>query len=447
MKVKPGNEGKKLRQKLKRNEQGTFKLPPNRPTIAAFIKADNVGRLQNLVPIRHARMSKSPFTFYRATASVMAYDLAFQPHTKVNVQAIGDAHLANFGGFATPERSLIFDANDFDETNPAPWEWDLKRLATSFVLAAREKGIGESTTLEIARNVSKYYRESMQEFAAMNILDLWYIKFDLEGIRDMAKVKRSKKQLDKLISKGQKQSIQKELYKMAISSSGNFVIKDQPPLVYHPFDIDKSRKMIEGFFKKYAETLQSDRKWLFNQYKMVDLAMKVVGVGSVGTPCFVALLMNKKDEPLFLQIKEAGESALEPFTGKSIYKHHGQRVVAGQRLVQAASDVFLGWSTGPGGRQFYVRQLKDKKISPDIETFDKAVLKGYAKLCGRMLARAHAKTGPSSLLAGYMGKREQLDMAIGKFAVAYANQTERDFAEFMKAIKSGKLKASFELPD
>ncbi len=447
MKVKPANEGKKLRQKLKRKAQGIFNLPPKRPSIVSFVNADNAGRLQNLVPIRHARMSKSAFTFYRATASIMAYDLAFQPHTNIHVQSIGDAHLANFGGFATPERSLIFDANDFDETNPAPWEWDLKRLATSFVLAARELGFGKITAQEIARNVARFYRESMHEFAAMNMLDLWYMKFDLEGIRDLVNTKQAKKQLDKLMAKGRKQSVQKVLYKITTNTSGNSVIKEQPPLIYHPFDMDKNRKMIQTFFKKYAETLQSDRKWLFNQYEMVDLAIKVVGVGSVGTPCFVALLMNKQNEPLFLQVKEAGESVLEPFTGKSIYKHHGQRVVEGQRLVQAASDVFLGWSTGPGGRQFYVRQLKDQKVSPEIETFDKVLLGGYAKLCGKMLARAHAKTGNAAVIAAYMGKSEQLDEAIGKFAVTYADQTERDFEEFMKGIKNGKLKASFDLPD
>ena len=447
MKLKPEKEGKKLRQKLKRNEQGTFKLPPKRPSVQAFINADNTGRLQNLVPIRHARMSKSPFTFYRATASIMAYDLSFQPHTNINVQAIGDAHLANFGGFATPERTLIIDANDFDETNPAPWEWDLKRLATSFVLASRERGFGKKTALKMALNVTKFYREGMLEFSNMNMLDLWYKQFDLQGLRAIAQTKQARQYLDVLIGKGQKQTIEKVFYKIAGTTAGNYTITDKPPLIYHPFDIDESRKMIEGFLGSYAKTLQADIRWLFEQYKLVDVAQKVVGVGSVGTACFVALLMNNKEESLFLQVKEAGESVLEPFTTKSIYKHHGQRIVEGQRLVQAASDVFLGWSTGPGGRHFYVRQLKDKKISPEIELFDKLLMGGYAKLCGKMLARAHAKTGNSSLLAGYMGKSEQLDKAIGNFAVAYADQTERDYEEFMKTIKSGKLKASFDLPE
>jgi uncharacterized protein (DUF2252 family) len=315
------------------------------------------------------------------------------------------------------------------------------------VLAAREKGFGKTTSLKIAQTVARFYRESMLEFAAINLLDLWYMKFDLEELRSEVQTRQARKQLDELIKKGQKQSVKKEFYKLTTNKAGNFVIKDQPPLVYHPYDIDKDRKMIQAFFGKYAKTLQPDRQWLFGQYKMVDLAMKVVGVGSVGTPCFVALLVNQQNEPLFLQIKEATESALQPYTGKSIYKHHGQRVVEGQRLVQAASDVFLGWSTGPGGRQFYMRQLKDKKVSPDLDTFDKVVLEGYAKLCGKMLARAHTKTGPSHLIAGYLGKTEQMDEAIGRFSVAYADQTERDFDEFLKAIKSGKLAASPDLPD
>lgn len=250
-----------------------------------------------------------------------------------------------------------------------------------------------------------------------------------------------------MIKKARKQTIEKVFYKLTQTNLGNFEISDQPPLVYHPEGISDARPMLEDAFNKYAKSLQADRRWLFAQYKLVDLALKVVGVGSVGTRCYVGLFMNKNNEPLFLQVKEARNSVLEPYTTKSAYKHHGQRVVEGQRLVQAASDVFLGWTSSSTGKQFYVRQLRDKKVGPDIENFDKTLLKGYGRLCGLLLARAHAKGGSAPLIAGYVGKSEALDEAIGKFAVAYANQTERDYEEFIKGIKAGKLEASNDVPE
>jgi uncharacterized protein (DUF2252 family) len=447
MKAQGEIEGRLLRKEMKRSAHGTFKLPTKRPSVVSMIKASNKGRIENLVPIRHARMSASPFAFYRGTASIMAYDLSFQQHSSIMVQAIGDCHLMNFGGFATPERTLIFDVNDFDETNIAPFEWDLKRLTTSFILAARNRKFGKNVAFDMAKNVVKYYRQGIQESASMSMLDLWYMKFDLEGIRDNAKTKQAKQYLDILIEKGEKQKIKKVFYKITKNALGKIAIADKTPLIYHPINIEKSRTTLESFLGNYAKTLQPDRRWLFEQYKMVDVALKVVGVGSVGTACYVVLLMNDKHEPLFLQVKEARESVLEPFTHKSIYKHHGQRIVEGQRLVQAASDVFLGWSTGPTGKQFFVRQLKDKKISPEVETFDRVLLGGYAKLCGKMLARAHAKIGVSTLLTGYMGNSEKLDEALAQFAVAYADQTENDYEEFMEAIKSGVIKVAEDLPE
>ena len=379
-------------------------------------------------------------------ASMMAQDLSHLPYTNVMVQAIGDCHLMNFGGFATPERTLIFDVNDFDETLPASWEWDLKRLATSFVLAARDIQMKAIDAREMAWILSKSYRENMILFSQMNTLDLWYMKFDVEALKENAKNAEVKQFLSDAILKANKNTNQKTFYKITQNVLGKFSIADQLPLVYHPFDIHKAHEAILGFLDQYAQTLQPDRRWLFQQFEVMDVALKVVGVGSVGTRCYVALLMNKKNDPLFLQIKEARASVLEAYTVAGIYSHNGQRVVEGQRLVQAASDIFLGWSSSPTGRHYYFRQLRDKKIAPDPAQFDKTLLTAYARLCGRTLARAHAKTGNASIIAGYMGKGEMLDESISRFAVAYANQTEKDFETFKKAIRSGRLACSPDPP-
>ena len=372
----------------------------------------------------------------------MAHDLSWLPHTDIIVQAVGDCHLMNFGGFATPEQTLIFDVNDFDETLPFSWEWDVKRLATSFVLAARDKGMKAVDVQEMAYALSKSYRESMIQFSQMNMLEIWYMQFDLETIRKNASNVEVKNFLTDSIAKANKHSNQKLFYKITQSVLGRYAISDQPPLIYHPFDMQKEHETILGFLEGYAQTLQPDRRWLFQQFEIVDIALKVVGVGSVGTRCYVALLMNKKKDALFLQIKEATTSVLQPFAAPCIYSHNGQRVVEGQRLVQAASDIFLGWSTGSTGRHFYFRQLSDKKISPDPEKFDKSMLTAYARLCGRTLARAHAKAGDAALIAGYMGKSEMMDESLSRFAIAYANQTEMDYEKFMKAIRAGHIVCS-----
>jgi len=442
----PLNSGKLLRNKVSRKAQGVFKLNSRRPSLIDVLEASNQDRLPELVPIRHARMSESPFTFYRGMASMMAQDLSHLPYTNVMVQAIGDCHLMNFGGFATPERTLIFDVNDFDETLPASWEWDLKRLATSFVLAARDIQMKAIDAREMAWILSKSYRENMILFSQMNTLDLWYMKFDVEALKENAKNAEVKQFLSDAILKANKNTNQKTFYKITQNVLGKFSIADQLPLVYHPFDIHKAHEAILGFLDQYAQTLQPDRRWLFQQFEVMDVALKVVGVGSVGTRCYVALLMNKKNDPLFLQIKEARASVLEAYTVAGIYSHNGQRVVEGQRLVQAASDIFLGWSSSPTGRHYYFRQLRDKKIAPDPAQFDKTLLTAYARLCGRTLARAHAKTGNASIIAGYMGKGEMLDESISRFAVAYANQTEKDFETFKKAIRSGRLACSPDPP-
>jgi len=431
------SQGKALRQICERKAHADFRREGNRPSLIDMIRQSDEDRVPELIPVRHARMSVSPFTFYRGTAGIMAQDLSRLPRTDIMVQAIGDCHLMNFGGYATPERTLIFDANDFDETLPASWEWDIKRLSTSFVLAARNNHLKEQDARDMAGMVINSYRTNMALFREMDTLDLWYMKFDLETIRSNTRIDQGRQLLDQAILKAHEQSNQKVYYKITSDVLGRPNITDHPPLVYHTADMEAGHAMISEFMHQYEDTLQADRRWLLDHYKIVDVALKVVGVGSVGTRCYVVLLMNERQHPLFLQVKEARQSVLEPYTGPGPYQHNGQRVVEGQRLTQAASDIFLGWSTGPGGRHFYVRQLRDQKMGMDVALFSKEVLAGYAALCGRMLARAHAKTGNAAVISGYMGKSDVLDKAIAGFAVAYADQTEKDYEEYIKAIRAG----------
>ncbi len=432
-------KGKWLRQEISRKEQGTFKLHLSRDLVEDMIRASNEDRLPDLIPIRHWRMSASPFAFFRGTANIMAHDLYQLPCTDLKVQSVGDCHLMNFGGFATPERTLVFDINDFDETHPASWEWDLKRLAVSFVLAAKDNDMKDSAAEEIAFILAHSYHKNMKVYSEMNYLDLWYMKFDLETLRNNSKREVVKEIIDEAILAAQRKTQQQVFYKITQQVLGNFEITEQPPLVYHPFDVNKVKDEINAFWDLYLDTLQPNRRFLLSHYKIIDVALKVVGIGSVGTRCYVALLLNEKEEPLFIQIKEARSSILEPYTGKSAYEHHGQRVVEGQRLVQTASDIFLGWGTGPKGRHFYFRQLKDKKIAPEIGLFDVELLSAYARLCGRVLARAHAKTGNAQIISSYIGSNNQFSEAITTFAMAYAEQVNSDFEQFKKVIKSGKF--------
>lgn len=432
-------KGKSMRTKVNRTDQSVYKLPRTRKPVVDMIIASNEDRLPDLIPIRHYRMSVSPFAFYRGTANIMAYDLFHQPHTDLNIQSVGDCHLMNFGGYATPERSLVFDINDFDETYPAPWEWDLKRLATSFILAANDNDMHKDTAEDMVFTLVRTYQKYMQEFSNMTMLDLWYMKFDLVTLRNKAKGNKVKTLLNEAIVKAGKKTPEQVFYKITRQVLGKFEITEQPPLVYHPYDLDKVMDMVISFWNDYLDTLLPDRRFLVSHYQITDLALKVVGTGSVGTRCFVVLLMNEKDEPLFIQVKEARSSVLEAYTKKSTYEHHGQRVVEGQRLIQAASDIFLGWSTGPAGRHFYFRQLKDKKITPEIERFDTELLEAYARLCGRTLARAHAKTGNAGIISAYIGKEDKFNEAVVSFAKTYAKQVHVDYEKFIKAVRLGKL--------
>jgi uncharacterized protein (DUF2252 family) len=428
------DKGKALREKFGRSALGDWKPGKGRRPIIEQIRASDRDRLPDLIPVRHQRMLESPFVFYRATAGIMAADLA-GVNTGMNVQAIGDCHLMNFGGFATPERTLVFDANDFDETHVAPWEWDVKRLAASFALAARSAGLDDKEAEEVAFELGAAYRDGVRECAGMSMLDLWYMKFDLRGIQQRAKSSKARKVVEDAIAAAEKNTHVKTFYKLTQSNLGRFEIRERKPLIYHPFDLKKDMDMILRFLDEYKRTLQPDRRMLFEQYQVVDVALKVVGVGSVGTRCFVVLLMNERDEPLFLQVKEARNSVLAPFTTSEDYAHQGRRVVEGQRLVQAASDMFLGWSTGPAGRHFYLRQLRDMKMALDVESFDEELLVAYARLCGRVLARAHVRTGNGAILQGYIGGSDAMPEAIAKFAMRYADQTEKDHAAFVKGMR------------
>ena len=402
--------------------------------------------MPDLLPLRHGRMVKSAFTFYRGSALAMAADLASTPASGVYVQCCGDAHLSNFGGFATPERRVIFSINDLDETLPAPWEWDLKRLAASFVVACRDNGLKDAAARHVATTCARTYRESMAEFSKLKTLELWYQAMWADelvaGIKDPAFRKRAIARLQKERAK----SIAEDIFPKLVEHKGEQpVIKDQLPTIFHaeghpPGEI---QQVLRNALAVYRDTLPSSYQSLLNRYELRDAAIKVVGIGSVGTSCWVFLFTAGEGDPLFLQIKEARASVLEPYAGASAFSNQGQRIVHGYRLMQPASDIFLGWSRGPR-RDFFVRQLRDIKISVRVETFGTTEMDLYATWCGRALALSHARSGNPALLSGYMGKSGAMDKAIAAFAVAYANQNERDHAALQKAVRRGKVKAVFE---
>ena len=400
--------------------------------------------MPNLIPLRHGRMMVSPFTFYRGAAAIMASDLARTPVTGVTVQACGDCHLLNFGGFATPERKLIFDINDFDETSIAPWEWDVKRLVASFVIAGRANRFRAADCQEAAWWTARRYREQMTEYAQAGVLDSWYAAIDLDALTATGTDQHLRIFSRKKVLNATKASEFHELHKLTHEEGETPRITDAPPLIYHIDDVRAHRRYynaVERTFRQYRATLDPSRRVLLDRYKLVDMAIKVVGVGSVGTQCGVALFLSGNGEPLFLQYKEARQSVLEARAGKSAYKHCGQRVVVGQRIMQAASDAFLGWTIGVDGRELYIRQLSDVKIKPVVEIMKPLDLCNYAKACGWALARAHVRSGDAVMLSAYMGKGSAFEDALSAFAVAYADQNERDYAKFIAAIRAGRIKA------
>jgi uncharacterized protein (DUF2252 family) len=440
-------QGKALRHAVPREVHGGWKPSKKRRDPVEILVESNKGRLPDLVPIRFGRMSQSPFAFYRGGAAIMAADLAGTPSSGLRVQACGDAHLMNFGGFATPERQIIFDINDLDETLPAPWEWDLKRLVASIVIAARHLQLSETEAAKAATTAVRAYRERMADYSSMRALDVWYDRLTIEQVLAEIPNEKDRTRAAKRLQKAREGSASEAIFpKLAEYNGSTPRIKDNPPLIFHP-----SEDLAPGLNTQYSEALALYReslpehiRVLFDRFRFCDLAVKVVGVGSVGTLCLVSLFMAADNDPIFLQVKEARASVLEPYAGRSLHQNHGQRVVAGQKLMQSASDIFLGWAEGKNGHHFYFRQLRDVKVSAMIEGWDVELLQAYGKLCAWVLARAHARSGDPALMAGYMGSNTVFDEAICEFAVEYADQNQRDYRAFVNAIREGKIVAQVE---
>ncbi len=437
--------GKALRESVPRSSHAGWSAPSDRADPIDLLAASNQGRLPELIPIRHERMAQSAFAFYRGAAAIMAADLARTPASGIRVQACGDCHLLNFGAFATPERRLIFDINDFDETLPAPFEWDVKRLAASSVVAGRHIGLSKGECAEAAAAVVRAYREQMAQFAEMRQLDIWYHRGDADKFVAEMRDKKRQKFLLSRIEKARKQGIIDHDFPRLAENTGTPRIKDNPPLIFHAQRqlSDEFRGAINEAIELYKKSLPDHCRALIERFKLCDVAIKVVGVGSVGTTCAVGLFMAADDDPLFLQFKEAGASVLEPYAGASLYPNHGQRVVAGQRLMQSAGDMLLGWTHGGmRGRDFYVRQLRDMKIAALIGDMNPDVFTNYGIRCGQVLAQAHARSGQAAAISGYLGTKDVFDAAVADFAADYADQNERDYKMFVRALSDGHLEAN-----
>lgn len=433
--------GRALREHVPRERQAVWEAPPDRPDPVALLERQAQTRLSDLVPLRYQRMLASPLAFLRGAAIVMAHDLGHTPTTGITVQLCGDCHLANFGVYGSPERSLLFDLNDFDETLPGPWEWDVKRLAASLVVAGRVNGFSAAACQKAVRSMVTTYRTQMRLFAGMPNLEVWYARLGAEDIlhfftNDLAK---SHKRAKQFFQHARSQDQLKALSKLTEVVKGRRQIIPDPPLVT-PIPPLTTKEQIAPLFQAYQETLREDQRTLLSRYHVVDVARKVVGVGSVGTRCYLVLLAGRDaHDPLLLQVKEAEASVLEASLKRSSYSNQGQRVVAGQRLMQAASDIFLGWMRGGDGRDYYWRQLKDMKGTLAIEQTTPIGLAFYGGVCGRALARAHARSGDGIQIAAYLGKRDVFDQAIVQFAEAYAHQTERDYQTLVEAVKTGRI--------
>ena len=416
-------DGKTQRRFTPRRSHGELSLAAARDPVA-MIEASSLGRVPALVPLRYQRMLASPFAFFRGVSLIQAADLAAGPDSGIIVQACGDAHLMNFGFFASPERNLLFDINDFDETHPAPWEWDLKRLLVSLVLAGREQGFSAATIEAAVRAATTNYQVFVHRATGMGAMAVWYDRVSMDMLQQRVEDDPAlKKRLNKLAQQAVGRTNEKLLPNDdSWLASGNW------------------QAMVEPMMADYLATLIDDRRALLSRFRMEDMAFKVVGVGSVGTRCLVMLLQDDGDEPLFLQIKEARPSVLEGHTGRSAFSHEGERVVSGQRLMQAASDVFLGWTTGPAGRHFYVRQLRDMKTSVSLAEMDAGTLEAYGRVCARTLARAHAKSsGRAAEIAGYFGQSAVLVDALVRYAHGYADQVEADYDAYRQAVQQGRI--------
>lgn len=435
--------GKEWRAKLPRAAHAIWEVPQDRGDPIDILEKSNEERIQDLIPLRYGRMLRSPFTFLRGSAALMARDLSSLPTTNLQVQACGDCHLLNFGLFATPERNLVFDINDFDETLPAPWEWDLKRLVVSFAIAGRDQGLAEEDCREAATECARAYREHLREYSRLSPLEVWYARLDEDKLLEMSPDKETRERRQQIVDRARERILENIFPKIVSQVAGRYRFVDQPPVLYHVADSDVEERVREGI-DEYRLTLPDERRVLLDRYRLEDYAIKAVGIGSVGTRCSVMLFFSEENHPLVLQVKEARRSVLEPYAPSSIYDNQGQRVVTGQRLMQSSSDIFLGWVRSRLGWDFYVRQLRDMKLSAPIEGVTAAQIALYAELCGWTLARAHAKSGDAATISGYLGKGDQFDEAMGTWAMSYADQVEQDHAALVKAEKSGRIQAIVE---
>jgi uncharacterized protein (DUF2252 family) len=451
--------GKEARTQAPLSAHTGWKAAPDRPDPVALLEEQNTTREQDLVPVRHGRMMVSPFTFYRGAARIMAADLKDTPRAGLDAQLCGDAHLSNFGAFASPERQLLFDVNDFDETLPGPFEYDVKRMAASFTIAARNNGFTKADGRAATLASVTAYREAMAGFAQMSTMEVWYAHQSADDImaavRSAAKTKKDvkrAKQVEKAAKKARTRDSLQALSKLGELVDGRYRIVSQPPVVIPERELapayglspEEVEQAVREQFRAYRATLEDDRRHLLERFQFLDLARKVVGVGSVGTRAFIVLLQGRdQQDPLFLQVKEATTSVLEDHLPKSRFKHHGERVVRGQRMMQAASDIYLGWTVGlDTTRHFYWRQLRDMKGSAEIETMLPVSLVNYANVCAWTLARAHARSGDPIAIAEYLGTSDKFDRSITDFSERYADQNERDYQEFVGAVRSGRLQAT-----
>ena len=445
--------GKAARPAVPRSSHADWRPAKDRPDPVHVLEQQATTRVSELIPLRHGRMLATPFTFFRGAAAIMAADLAGSPESGFSVQACGDAHLSNFGAFASPDRQLVFDVNDFDETLPGPWEWDVKRLAASIAVGGRDRGFSPAARRRIVEAAVEEYREAMRRLAAEGNLDAWYTRLDVAGIAERWSAgvsKRQRQTFERNVAKARAKDSMRAFTKLTHEVDGEVRIVSDPPLIV-PIDelVDEGERgevedRVREVLEQYRTTLSDHHRHLLDSYRYVHAAMKVVGVGSVGTRAWIVLMLGRDgQDPLFLQVKEAQESVLEPYAVPSQFDHHGERVVKGQRLMQAASDVFLGWVTVTGidgeSRDFYVRQLWDWKGSAQVELMSPRGMAAYGQICGATLARAHARSGDRIAISAYLGRKRSFDRAIAEFAEAYADQNERDYETLMDAVGTGRI--------
>jgi len=446
--------GRAAREKSKRSSHKTVGALDRDPI--ELLKQSSEGRVQNLVPLRYGRMAVSPFTFFRGTASLQAHDLSQVHDSGLTMPICGDGHLMNFGGFATPERQLVFDLNDFDEVSVGPFEWDLKRLTASLVLAARHMRLSRGTAEHLVMTAVSEYRNRMAQYAQCGALELWYERITFDRMAETALSPERRRAVRRGMEKAASRTHESLFEKMAEHDGERWVIRDAPPALFHVLgsntlftaeETDELKgphghKILDGMWSEYMKTMSHDRRELLGQFSVQDIVFKVVGVGSVGTRCMAVLLVDPTGKPLFVQIKEARPSVIARYYKSPPVKHQGERVVQGQRMLQAASDIFLGWATSSLGRHYYFRQLRDMKLSASIELFDSDLLDGYARLCGWAMARAHAKaSGQAVEVSAYIGRGDQFAEALAAYAATYADQVERDYDVFVKACRSGVIEA------